>query len=553
MERRYISLQVRIICAILFFSVVPLVILGTSIYYEFYRSYTRQVTDYLRSILEDRKHALDLFFQERIAQLTTVAYTHSLEQLRNEEYLEYIFRLMQGKSQFYIDLGVIDQNGNHLAYCGPYKLRGVNYSKALWFREVMRRGIYISDVFMGFRQYPHFIVAVSRHEKGSWWILRATINTDFFESLIKTAQIGRGGDAFLLNEAWVYQTTPRFQGKLLDAIPGFRWPHFRGTRVAEMNFRGRTSLVGTTWLKTVPWLLVIATDLSEELKPLHQAGRLSLVIGIGGVLLVFLGAFTVSRIMINQLIAAEREKEALDASLLQSSKMMALGRLAAGIAHEINNPLSVIKEKAGWLKDLLEEEDIALSRNFQEFAEAVEKIEYHVDRARTVTHRLLGFARRMEPFQESVDVNKILEESLSFIENEALHRNIKILRSFDPKMPFITTDPSQLQQVFLNLLNNALDAVDRNGTIWVDTYYNHLREEVVIQISDSGPGIPESIIDRIFDPFVTTKALGKGTGLGLSITYSIVQKLGGWITAENSREEDKGAVFTVVLPAKARL
>ncbi|MBW1975804.1 MAG: two-component sensor histidine kinase [Deltaproteobacteria bacterium] len=553
MERRYISLQVRIICAILFFSVVPLVILGTSIYYEFYRSYTRQVTDYLRSILEDRKHALDLFFQERIAQLTTVAYTHSLEQLRNEEYLEYIFRLMQGKSQFYIDLGVIDQNGNHLAYCGPYKLRGVNYSKALWFREVMRRGIYISDVFMGFRQYPHFIVAVSRHEKGSWWILRATINTDFFESLIKTAQIGRGGDAFLLNEAGVYQTTPRFQGKLLDAIPGFRWPHFRGTRVAEMNFRGRTSLVGTTWLKTVPWLLVIATDLSEELKPLHQAGRLSLVIGIGGVLLVFLGAFTVSRIMINQLIAAEREKEALDASLLQSSKMMALGRLAAGIAHEINNPLSVIKEKAGWLKDLLEEEDIALSRNFQEFAEAVEKIEYHVDRARTVTHRLLGFARRMEPFQESVDVNKILEESLSFIENEALHRNIKILRSFDPKMPFITTDPSQLQQVFLNLLNNALDAVDRNGTIWVDTYYNHLREEVVIQISDSGPGIPESIIDRIFDPFVTTKALGKGTGLGLSITYSIVQKLGGWITAENSREEDKGAVFTVVLPAKARL
>ncbi|SFM63859.1 two-component system, NtrC family, sensor kinase [Thermodesulforhabdus norvegica] len=535
----------------MFFSVMPIAILGTSIYYEFHRSYTRQVTEYLRSIVEDRRHALDLFFRERIAQLSTVAHTNSVEQLKDEEYLEYIFRLMQGQSRFYIDLGVITQKGDHIAYCGPYALKGVNYSDARWFREVMRRGTYISDVFLGVRQYPHFIVAVSRHEEDRWWILRATINTDFFESLVKTAQIGEGGDAFLLNEAGVYQTTPRFQGKLLDAIPGFRWPHFRGTRVVEMDFRGSRSLVGTAWLETVPWLLVITIDLTEELKPLHQAGRLSLIIGLGGVAIVFIGAFLVSRAMINQLIEAEREKEALDASLLQSSKMMALGRLAAGIAHEINNPLSVIKEKAGWLRDLLEEEDISSSKNFQEFADAVEKIEYHVDRARTVTHRLLGFARRMEPVQESVDLHRILEECLSFIENEAFHRNIKIVRNFDPELPLITTDPSQLQQVFLNILNNAMDAVDKDGTVWIDTYYDDFRQQVVIRIADSGPGIPENIIDRIFDPFVTTKALGKGTGLGLSITYSIVQKLGGRITAENAAEEGKGAVFTVLLPVKA--
>lgn len=553
MERRYLTFQIRIIGAIMVFSVVPIIILGASIYYEFYNSYKRQVTEYLRSVVEDRRHALDLFFQERIAQLSTVAYIHPLEKLMDEEYLEYIFRLMQGRSRFYIDLGVIAQNGDHLAYCGPYALKGINYSQAQWFQEVMKSGTYISDVFLGVRRYPHFIVAVSRHEKDRWWILRATINTDFFESLVKTAQIGQGGDAFLLNEAGVYQTTPRFQGKLLEAIPGFQWPHFRGTRVVEMNFRGTPSLVGTAWLETVPWLLVITMDLSEELKPLYEARKLSLALGIGGTLLVFLGAFIVSRIMINQLIAAEREKEALDASLLQSSKMMALGRLAAGIAHEINNPLSVIKEKAGWLRDLLEEEDISSSKNFQEFADAVEKIEYHVDRARTVTHRLLGFARRMEPVQESVDLHKVLDESISFIENEALHRNIKIIRNFDPKVPLITTDPSQLQQIFLNILNNAVDAVDKDGTIWVDTYYNDLQKQLVIQISDSGPGIPEEIIDKIFDPFVTTKALGKGTGLGLSITYSIVQKLGGRITAENSPEEGKGAVFTIILPVKSPL
>lgn len=551
MERRYTTLQIRIIGAIVAFSIVPLIILGASIYYEFYSSYTNQVREYMRSVAEDRRHALDLFFEERISQLTVVAYTHSMEQLTDEKYLEQVFRLMQGRSRFYVDLGVIDQNGDHLAYCGPYALKGVNYSDAPWFTEVMKQGTYISDVFLGVRKYPHFIVAVSRYDGGRWWILRATINTDFFESLVRTAQMGQGGDAFLLNEAGVYQTTPRFQGKLLEAIPGFRWPHFRGTQVTEMGFRGKPSLVSTAWLENVPWLLVLTKDLSEELRPLHQARLLSIALGILGVIVIFLGAFFVARIMVNQLITAEREKEALDASLLQSSKVMALGRLAAGIAHEINNPLSVIKEKAGWMKDLLEEEDISSSKNFKEFADAVEKIEYHVDRARTVTHRLLGFARRMEPVQESVDLHKILEEAISFIENEAFHRNIKIIKHFDSRVPFITSDPSQLQQVFLNLLNNAVDAVDHDGTIWVDTWYDDLKKQVAVQISDSGPGIPDEVLNKIFDPFVTTKALGKGTGLGLSITYSILQKLGGNITASNARNEGKGAVFTIVLPVKA--
>jgi two-component system NtrC family sensor kinase len=169
------------------------------------------------------------------------------------------------------------------------------------------------------------------------------------------------------------------------------------------------------------------------------------------------------------LIKADREKAALDASLMQSSKMAALGKMAAGIAHEVNNPLAVIKEKVGWLKDLLSEEDVAASENFSEFSDALNKIENHVERAKKVTHRLLGFARRMEPTEEKVDINKVLSDTLSFLENDARYKNIAIKTSYAPTLPPTLSDSAQIQQVFLNILNNAIDAIGKDGEIQINT------------------------------------------------------------------------------------
>lgn len=544
--KEYKKLRRRIIGLTLCFSLIPLLALGFSIYFQFQRSYTAKIMHNLKAMVENRRDAIDLFFDERISQLNTLAYTHSLDQLRDEQYLERVFTLIQSRSKSFVDLGVIDQDGEHVAYVGPYNLRGVNYKKEDWFQSVMFRGVHISDVFTGFRKYPHFIIAVARREGNRMWILRATIDTEIFEAMVKAAQVGKKEDAFVLNKYNVLQTTPRFGGELLGKVTYTDYAAVAGTRAEEMKIDGETALVASAWLRTKEWLLVVKEDPGEELMPILRARGMAIGLALAGVLVIVLGTVFIARAMTEEMIRADREKAILDSGLIQSSKMAALGKLAAGIAHEVNNPLAVIKEKAGWIRDLLTEEDIAGSKNFKEFEDSIKKIEYHVERARKVTHRLLGFARRMEPVQETVDMNKLLDETAGFLDNEARFRNISILRELAQDLPMVRSDSSQLQQVFLNILENAIDAVGRDGEIRIRTELGDKGREVFVTIADTGPGIPKEMLGKIFDPFFTTKSVGDGTGMGLAISYGIVDKLGGRITVES--EEGKGAAFTVCLP-----
>jgi two-component system NtrC family sensor kinase len=154
----------------------------------------------------------------------------------------------------------------------------------------------------------------------------------------------------------------------------------------------------------------------------------------------------------------------------------------------------------------------------------------------------------MEPVQERVDLNEVLDDTIGFLENDARYRNIDIQTDFDERLPQTTSDSAQLQQVFLNVLNNAIDAMGKDGEILVKTSYIAKNNNLAVEISDDGSGIPKEMLDKIFDPFFTTKEVGKGTGLGLSISYTIIDKLGGRIMVAS--EEDKGTTFTIYLPIK---
>ena len=271
-----------------------------------------------------------------------------------------------------------------------------------------------------------------------------------------------------------------------------------------------------------------------------------IIIIVFGCLAIIMTTFFAMRIIFNHLEEVDKGISELNDQLIQSDKMAALGKMATGIAHEINNPLAIIGEKAGWMRDLLDEEKFQESENFKEYEQSVDKIEEHVERARKITHNMLGFARRMEHRLDDVDINNVLNQTIELLQSHAQISNIKISKDFQSELPIIASDQSQLQQVFLNLINNAIDAVEKDGLIEIKTRKKD--SHIVVAIKDNGPGMDEEHLKKVFDPFFTTKEAGKGIGLGLSVSYNIIKKLGGTIKAESKLSE--GAVFSIKIPIK---
>jgi two-component system NtrC family sensor kinase len=547
-QAMYKKLRFKLISITMLVSIGPLILLGSAIYFQFVNLYKERIKDQIIHLAHSQSSAVDVFLRERTTILGMIVETQSFESLKVQENLTRMFQQINQRAEGLglVDLGVIDSQGNQLSYAGPYKLKDLNYFQQPWFDEVLRRGKYISNVFMGFRQLPHVIIALKGTCGTDCWILRATIDSDIFNRLVRNVQVGTAGDAYIVNRDGTFQTQPRFDGSILGPSAIDTRQFGQGTMVLEQKNSGSdTRYIGGSWLKEGEWLLVISQIAGQEAGWLSHVRNTEILIISGGCMIIFIVIVLISNTLVQHLEQTDLKMNELNAQLIQQDKLAALGKMAAGIAHEINNPLAVIGEKAGWMEDLLAEEEFKDSENFKEYAASIKKIEEHVDRARKIPHNMLGFARRMEPRLDDVEVNRVLDQTIDLLSNHARINNIDIHKAFSPSLPIIASDQSQLQQVFMNLINNAIDAIGSDGMIEIETALD--KGQITISIHDDGPGIPESIKKRIFDPFFTTKATGKGTGLGLSISYSIIEKLGGHITVESG--QGNGTTFIVSLPA----
>jgi len=234
----------------------------------------------------------------------------------------------------------------------------------------------------------------------------------------------------------------------------------------------------------------------------------------------------------------EKKLQETHVQLVSSEKMASLGKLAAGIAHEINNPLGGILIYSSLMMEDLPETD---SRR----ADLV-RIVQEAGRCKEIVKSLLEFARQTEPKMEPTDINRAIADGLFFLVNQALFHNIHIVKKLDAFLPFVRGNASQLKQVFMNIIVNAAEAMRGGGTLTITTFCATDQKTVFVEFTDTGEGIPPENLSRIFDPFFTTKEVGKGTGLGLATSYGIVEDHGGRISVKSQAGE--GTTFTIELP-----
>jgi len=527
---------------------VPLLLLAVFFSIQYRRLVRESSRAHLEVIAEHQANTLDLFLRERLVNLANIIndplfVSQSLDQTTLRSFLEEL----QQTSDAFVDLGIVSENGSLVEYVGPVNFpSSVSYQNEEWFRQLLSgdRSSIITEIYLGFRDRPHFTIAVKRRDGSALQILRSTLSPDRLSNYLTTLEGASEVHAAVVNGTGVLQVTTPRAGEPLQGS-SFVPP--------EEPARGYvSSQVATTdldyayaWLSETPWALVVTNaqePVNRGIFGLPQDVFLSTVafVVLGGVVILLR-----ARQLTGRQIAVEQHEAELSGQLVHAAKLASVGELAAGIAHEINNPLAIIAEEVGVLKDSLDptladedDEQLDLDEHLSIIYEAV-------FRCRDITRKLLTFVRHAEVRLDTHDVHGILDEVLDgILGNEISISNVEVVRKYDETIPAIVTERNQLIQVFVNLIKNALDAMPDGGALTVKTVDRN--DRAAFSVTDTGCGMTADQIESVFMPFFTTKDPGKGTGLGLSVSYSIIKSLGGQCYVEST--PGRGSTFTVELP-----
>jgi two-component system, NtrC family, sensor kinase len=500
---------------------------------------------HLQAIAEHQANTLDLFLRERRINLSNLVDDPRTQRPASAEELEDQLKELRRDSEAFVDLGCFDAAGIQVAYAGPHSsLERRDYSGEKWWSDLNGGDgdCVITDIYMGFRKRSHFTIAVKSKRGDLPVVLRATLDPgwiyDYISRLegqgeVQTSIVDRNGSYQLVNPAVGEVLTP--SGFVPSAHPRL------GT--AEVRRGSSSSPCAYAWLRTVEWVMVVSRPENSRLDFLSRGGAWGTVVPLAVILLTSL----IILIRAGRVVELQRRSDQTQALLGHASKLATVGELAGGIAHEINNPLAAITEEAGLIQDLLSPE-FADSLSPDELRERLTSIQESALRCRDITHKLLRFVRKTEFDLKLNDLHALIDAVIDGIPGQGLGvSNIEVVREYSASLPRFYTDGNQLQQVILNLLNNAVDAIgEKGGTITIRT--RHEAKNLFLSLTDTGCGMTPEQLGNIFMPFYTTKEVGKGTGLGLSVSFGIVGSMGGKIEVES--EPGIGSTFTILLPVR---
>ena len=525
----------------------PLLLLAVFFHLQYRHLVTNSLRAHLEVIAEHQANTFDLFLRERLANLGNVIDDPRFEESDGDVELPVFLRELQQTSQAFLDLGIVNVEGDLTGYLGPASYSSiVNYRDEEWFRELLApgRSSVITEVYSGFRDQPHFTIAVRRGEGAELKILRAALSPERLSSYLATLEGANEVHAAIVNSQGILQVATPTVGLALQ--PSGLTPPTSPDRgfVSENRLTGSPAYAYAR-LGETSWALVVINASSDAEGGILTLPNTFVLLTLAVFLLVGIVILARTRQVVGTQIATEEHEAELSGQLVHAAKLASVGELAAGIAHEINNPLAIIAEEVGLLRDALDPELAEEDDEPLDVPEHLEAIHEAVFRCRDITRKLLTFVRQVEVRVESHSLQEILDDVLEvMLGNELAISNVIVDTAFDEEIPEILTDRNQLVQVFVNLGKNAIDAMPGGGRLTVTTA---LREgKAVISFRDTGCGIPPEHLERVFMPFFTTKDTGEGTGLGLSVSYTIIRGFGGEFYVDSA--PGRGSTFTVELP-----
>ncbi len=482
---------------------------------------------------------------QRRATLEFIARDNSLAELMAPGRLETLLVNLKRGMTDVLDLSVVDENGVFLARGGPDVPANQPLFSEADFTRTATEGFFVGNVAPVPDHQPQLVIALRcDRQAGGFFVLCAILDAGLLDGPLSELDLDEGDDAFIANGQGILQTSTKLHGERFGVAALTLPATNEGTRVSQAaDPDGKAVLIGMAPIPGSPFQLVMVRQKSgimdRWLRPRMQLlGFLSF-----SILIIIVSILAVATYMVGRLHSSDQRRLQALHQVEYANKMISIGRLASGVAHEVNNPLAIINQKAGLIKDLF-----TLTPEWagnRKLIGLVDDVLTSVSRCGTITKRLLDFSRHMESSLETVNIEAVIRQVLAFTEKDAERRDIIVRVDAANGIPSFESDRGNLQQILLNLTNNAFAAMTEGGLLEIDVDLADT-DHVRIAVKDTGCGIPEADLKRVFEPFFSTGEGHAGTGLGLSVTYGMVVEMGGEITVQS--HVGKGTCFTVTLP-----